>query len=100
MSPNILQAVCVTACGNFGIVGSSTGDIHMWNMQSGLKRKTFILPSCPSEVAIRSTSGKKKNAERALSGLASDTLNTCVIASTLDGTLNVRVPSAFLLCRA
>jgi U3 small nucleolar RNA-associated protein 21 len=32
-SLTFLQDVCVTACGNFGLAGSSTGLIHMWNMQ-------------------------------------------------------------------
>ncbi|KAF8921083.1 Utp21 specific WD40 associated putative domain-containing protein [Mucidula mucida] len=68
-----VKCVCVTACGNFGIAGSSTGSILMWNLQSGMKRKTFDV-----------VGGRI----RSITGLASDALNRTVIASTLDGTVN------------
>ena len=87
LSPS--QAVCVTACGNFGIASSSTGEIHMWNMQSGIRRKTYKLGSCPPEVAGRLHSTKPKR--RSVTGLATDSLNSTVIASTMDGTINVRL---------
>ena len=62
----------------------------MWNMQSGIKRKTFTLGTCPLEVAARFYSGTVKRKDRSISGLVTDSLNQVVIASTLDGTLNVR----------
>ncbi|KAF9557999.1 Utp21-domain-containing protein [Agrocybe pediades] len=82
------KAVCVTACGNFGLAGSSTGQIHMWNLQSGIKRKSYTLGPCPAEVSARFYSGSVKRSERAITGLATDSLNRAVIASTLDGTIN------------
>ncbi|KAG7092662.1 hypothetical protein E1B28_008998 [Marasmius oreades] len=75
------KAVCVTACGNFGLAGSSTAAIHMWNMQSGIRRRTF-------EVGPASHKATTKERERSVTGLASDALNRVVIASTLDGTVN------------
>lgn len=86
------QAVCVSACGNFGIASSSTGAITMWNMQSGMQRKVFSIGPCPSEVAtkFRPPPGKKRSDERSITGLATDELNRILIASTLDGTINVR----------
>lgn len=84
------QAVCVTACGNFGIASSSTGAIYMWNMQSGIKRKSFDVGPCPPELAHRFRHSGKKGGGRCVTGLASDALNRSVIASTLDGTINVR----------
>lgn len=81
-----VKAVCVTACGNFGIASSSTGEIHMWNMQSGIRRKTYKLGSCPPEVAGRLHSTKTKR--RSVTGLATDSLNSTVIASTMDGTIS------------
>ncbi|KAF8912114.1 Utp21-domain-containing protein [Gymnopilus junonius] len=81
-------AVCVTACGNFGLAGSSAGQIQMWNMQSGIKRKSYTLGPCPSEVAAKFYSGTVKSSERSISGIATDSLNRVVIASTLDGTVN------------
>ncbi|TFK42298.1 Utp21-domain-containing protein [Crucibulum laeve] len=83
-----VKAVCVTACGNFGIAGSSTGQIHMWNMQSGIKRKTYDVGSCPAEIANRLHRTSRKRSERSITGLATDSLNTTVLASTLDGTIN------------
>ena len=75
----------MTACGNFGLAGSSTGLISMWNMQSGIKRKSFDVGPCPPEA--QRFGGTKK--ERCITGLATDPLNRTVMASTLDGTINV-----------
>lgn len=87
----VVKCVCVTACGNFGLAGSSTGEIHMWNMQSGLKRKSFKVGPCPQAVIDRlelSSMTKPKASERGITGLASDALNRAVIATTSDGTVN------------
>ncbi|THH13858.1 hypothetical protein EW146_g6403 [Bondarzewia mesenterica] len=85
-----VKAVCVSMCGNFGLASSSTGAIVMWNMQSGMQRKTFSIGPCPPEVAskFRPPPGKKKSQERSVTGLTTDALNRVVIASTLDGTIN------------
>lgn len=56
-------------------------------MQSGIRRRTFLVGPCPIEVADRFRTSEK---ERSVTGLATDPLNTVVIASTLDGTVNVR----------
>ncbi|KAG6897135.1 hypothetical protein C0992_003915 [Termitomyces sp. T32_za158] len=77
-----VKAVCVTACGNFGLASSSTGGIHMWNMQSGIRRKTFDVGSCPPEAKHRLSKA------RCVTGLVTDALNRTVIASTFDGTIN------------
>ena len=62
----------------------------MYNMQSGILRRTFDIGSCPATVSsgFRPVSSKKKE-ERCITGLASDALDRTVIASTLDGTINV-----------
>ncbi|KAL0578699.1 rRNA-processing protein utp21 [Marasmius crinis-equi] len=78
-----VKAVCVTACGNFGLASSSTGAIHMWNMQSGIRRRTFDVGACPAKAATTT-----RTTERSVTGLACDALNRVVIASTLDGTVN------------
>ncbi|KZT33578.1 WD40 repeat-like protein [Sistotremastrum suecicum HHB10207 ss-3] len=80
-----VQAVCVSACGNFGLAASAKGVIGMWNMQSGIKRKTFKLPPVPAEV---SNVFKAKKSERTVTGLATDALNRIVVVATLDGTIN------------
>lgn len=79
----------MSACGNFSIIGSSTGSIHMYNMQSGIQRKTFNIGPYPIPVASSSTSGAKLPEGRAITGIASDPLNTILVASTFDGTINV-----------
>ncbi|KAK4684110.1 U3 small nucleolar RNA-associated protein 21, partial [Tremellales sp. Uapishka_1] len=92
----VVQAVCVTACGNFGIAGSSTGEIRMWNMQSGKERKSFALTgpapgnTKPRIIAASKARTKSKPAQKvaqAITGIATDALNTLVIASTLEGKL-------------
>ncbi|CDO73537.1 hypothetical protein BN946_scf185014.g7, partial [Trametes cinnabarina] len=85
-----VKAVCVTACGNFGIAASSTGVINMYNMQSGILRRTFVVGPCPPNVPsrFRPTANGKKKEERCITGLASDALDRVLVASTLDGTIN------------
>lgn len=63
----------------------------MWNMQSGILRRTFTVGPCPPEVISRlpTSSASKKAVPRAITGLATDALNQLVLASTLDGTINV-----------
>lgn len=62
----------------------------MWNMQSGLKRKTFKVGPCPPAVIERlNSTSKPKASEHCITGLATDALNRLVVASTLDGTINV-----------
>jgi hypothetical protein len=93
LTNNIFQAVCVSACGNFGLVGSSTGAISMWNMQSGIKRKAFEVGPRPPEVVAagrdRAPGSGKKGESRSITGLATDALNRVAIATTLDGTVVV-----------
>jgi U3 small nucleolar RNA-associated protein 21 len=85
------QAVFVTACGNFGVASSSAGSIHMWNMQSGLKRKRYLVGSCPPDAPNRGCGSGNTKKERSITGLATDALNRVLVASTLDGTINVGV---------
>lgn len=84
--PGIVKSVCITACGNFSLVGSSTGSIQMWNIQSGIRRKTFDVGPVPDEVDWR---WKEKGQGRGISGLVTDSLNKRLVAGTVDGTLNV-----------
>jgi U3 small nucleolar RNA-associated protein 21 len=65
---DVASAVCVTACGNFGLVGGAMGKVSMWNLQSGLERKSFALPS-----------------EAKVVGLATDSLNRVLVAAGADG---------------
>ena len=59
--------------------------IQAWNMQSGIRRKTYTIGPPPPEIAARFHSSEK---ERPVNGLATDSLNKLLIASTYDGTIN------------
>ena len=93
--PGIVKSVCITACGNFSLVGSSTGSIQMWNLQSGIRRKTFDVGPVPDDV---DWSWKEKGRGRGISGLVSDSLNKWLVAGTVDGTLNVSRSQHVRLC--
>jgi U3 small nucleolar RNA-associated protein 21 len=86
-----VQAVCVTACGNYAIAGSSTGQIRGWNLQSGHERRVFNLAGVtqPTQKSRNLARGKAVRVGKSVTGLATDALNRCLIASTLDGNLNV-----------
>ncbi|GAA5850196.1 hypothetical protein JCM5353_004683 [Sporobolomyces roseus] len=71
----------VTACGNFGLVGSSSGQVVAYNMQSGLKRKIFQVPVHP---ATPQNDVRSKN----VTGIAVDALNRVVVVSTLKGVVH------------
>lgn len=89
-SPNVRADVlsskttAVTACGNFGLVGSEAGDVVMFNLQSGMKRKVFKVPSA----------GGNDSRGRNVTGIATDSLNRVVVVSTLKG--EVRVSRTYL----
>ncbi|WVW84648.1 hypothetical protein I302_106682 [Kwoniella bestiolae CBS 10118] len=102
MESGVAQAVSVTACGNFALVGSSTGEIRMYNMQSGKERRSFSLSgSAPGDskpaIIAQSKTARAKAAQQAngtvqktleaITGLVSDALNRVVVASTLEGKL-------------
>lgn len=50
------SCVCITACGNFAVVGMTSGHVEMFNMQSGLHRGEFGGPQahtgCVRGVAV------------------------------------------------
>ncbi|KAF8334258.1 Utp21-domain-containing protein [Cantharellus anzutake] len=109
---SVVRSVLVTPCGNFGLVGTGDREITMWNMQSGIRRRTFdVGPLEKTESVLDSRKDhepvdKKLYKERAITGLAVNALNTVLVAATLDGTLNffdfhtaelehvLRIPSA------
>lgn len=76
----------------------------MWNMQSGKERRTFSLtgpaPGDSKPKIMAQANGKVKaktkklaveKSIQAITGLATDTLNNVVVASTLEGKLYVRL---------
>lgn len=69
-----VRSVAISACGNFGLVGSSKGCIDIYNMQSGMHRHRI------------------RGHNKAVSGLAMDQLSKLVISASLDGTIKVIRP--------
>ena len=63
-----VKSVAISPCGNFGFVGSSLGDISVYNMQSGILRKRYKF---------------HKNA--AVTGIAVDSMNRKMVSCGLDG---------------
>ncbi|XP_059622050.1 WD repeat-containing protein 36 [Phlebotomus argentipes] len=63
--------ICLTTCGNFVIVGYSSGDVQRFNVQSGLHRASYGAPA--HEDAVR--------------GVAVDALNQYVISGGSDGSV-------------
>ncbi|NXK38854.1 WDR36 protein, partial [Piprites chloris] len=59
-------AVDITSCGNFAVIGLSTGQVNVYNMQSGIHRGHY---------------GKEKAHEGAIRGVAVDGLNQLVITA-------------------
>lgn len=83
-----VQAVCISACGNFGLVGfANSSNIGLWNMQSGIRRRMFALPG----VTLKSRDSH-------ISGIALDALNKILVVSTLAGSLFVSL-AAFCVVR-
>lgn len=96
------QATALTACGTFALAGGAGGVVRMWNAQSGVLRRVFKVGdlgvkgdtgatgSSGLGAASTSTSTRyRKQSDRTITGIATDALNTVLVASTLDGTINV-----------
>ncbi|KAG7665352.1 UTP21 [[Candida] subhashii] len=62
-----VKSVCISQCGNFGLVGSASGGIGVFNLQSGILRKKYVL---------------HKNS---VTGLAIDGMNRKMVSCGLDG---------------
>ncbi|KAJ8961645.1 hypothetical protein NQ314_005897 [Rhamnusium bicolor] len=65
----VATCLCLTHCGNFVLVGYSTGHIDRFNMQSGLWRDSY---------------GKSKAHESPIRGVTTDTLNQITISGGSD----------------
>jgi U3 small nucleolar RNA-associated protein 21 len=69
-----VTAVAVSACGNFGLVGTADGRVEKYNLQSGTLRGSY-------------KSGKKKSSHahtKQVTGIAVDGLNRLVMTTSLD----------------
>lgn len=69
--------MAISACGNFAIIGSASGWIDKYNIQSGQHRGSY----CDNKESAHSQS---------VEGLAVDAVNRYLISAGLDGLLKVR----------
>ncbi|POV94601.1 hypothetical protein PSTT_16765 [Puccinia striiformis] len=98
----ITKCVCVSACGNYGLLGTQgSRKIAMWNMQSGIKPREFILSDqrayCPTTTPLRykkiyelkfvslNPSVISRFEILTVIGIATDALNQLVIVATRSG---------------
>ena len=73
-----IKSVWISACGNFGFVGSEKGKIDKFNMQSGLYRASF-------PPTAKANSGHKK----AITSLLTDNTNSVLISASLDKSVKI-----------
>jgi len=73
-APSKVSAVCISPCGNFGYLGSMSGALDKFNLQSGQRRATCA-------VAERH--------DGPVRGLAADALGKTLLSGGQDGTLRV-----------
>ncbi|BFZ56439.1 rRNA-processing protein utp21 [Savitreella phatthalungensis] len=66
-----VRSVCVTRCGNFALIGSALGRTDLFNLQSGLHRRSFVA----------------SGSDKPVTGIAVDALNDTVVTASLDGHL-------------
>ncbi|UZJ51500.1 hypothetical protein CBS101457_000820 [Exobasidium rhododendri] len=93
--PGEATTTCLSACGNFALVGNSLGFVEMYNIQSGRYRRRLDTRVEVVERVQRKRKGgvmewreeKKRGAGSAITGVASDLINKIVVASTMDGGL-------------
>lgn len=63
----LVKSVCISTCGNFGLIGSSNGSMLIYNLQSGVLRKQIKFHS------------------KAVTGIAIDNMNSNMCSVSLDG---------------
>jgi U3 small nucleolar RNA-associated protein 21 len=66
---SFVNAVAISTCGNFALIGSSQGQVELYNVQSGKWRRSFV--------------GHTKS----VTGIVVDRINRTVATTSLDGTL-------------
>ncbi|KAH8763476.1 Utp21 specific WD40 associated putative domain-containing protein [Hyaloscypha sp. PMI_1271] len=91
-----VSSVAMSCCGTFAVVGSETGGIDMFNLQSGLHRQRYpskLTPAQARKLKIQQAEGGVAKSfqpglgkhKKAVTGLIVDSLNKNVISCSLDG---------------
>lgn len=77
-----VTAVCISACGNYGIIGSQTGAIDKYNMQSGIHRGSY-----PDTALLDSSEASEMKHTAEVTGLCVDAVNCYLMSGSIDGTV-------------
>jgi U3 small nucleolar RNA-associated protein 21 len=91
-----VSSVAMSPCGTFAVVGSETGGIDMFNLQSGLHRQRYpskLTPAQARKLKIQQAEGGVAKSfqpglgkhKKAVAGLVVDSLNKNIISCSLDG---------------
>ncbi|OMJ23739.1 U3 small nucleolar RNA-associated protein 21-like protein [Smittium culicis] len=99
---SIIKAVSISPCGNFGYIGTLSGNVEMFNLQSGLSRKIFKV--C-DDLIIRVYDAESGNLVRQFVGhknqitdLAFSPDGRWLISSSLDSTIRTwDLPTGYLI---
>lgn len=93
--PGEATTTCLSACGNFAMVGNSLGFVEMYNIQSGRHRRR--LDTRPEQVeriqrkrkggGLEWKESKVRGKGSSITGIVSDLVNRTVVVSTMDGGL-------------
>jgi len=100
------QSVAISPCGTFALVGSASGGIDMFNLQSGAHRQRFPAKFTPTQAKRLKLQGNGANGEAeekkwarglgrhttAVTGLCVDSLNRTVISCGAEGKVKVSKP--------
>lgn len=62
----------------------------MWNLQSGIKRRTFKIGPCARATTEQTDMSKSRESGNCITGLDTDALNRVVVASTSNGKIYAR----------
>ncbi|GIL66695.1 hypothetical protein Vafri_20180 [Volvox africanus] len=89
-----VTSVALSRCGNFGIVGSASGRLDRYNMQSGIHRGAFYRPAAEAKAgggpaATQQGKGKRNAHNGAVVGCAVDGSNRRLVSVGFDGVLRV-----------
>jgi U3 small nucleolar RNA-associated protein 21 len=82
------QTCAISACGNFGILGTAGGWIEKFNLQSGIRRGVYIDMSESRSCAHDSE----------VVGVACDSTNTLMISAGYQGDIKVHISCLKALC--
>lgn len=92
-----VSSVAMSSCGTFAVVGSESGGIDMFNLQSGIHRQRFpsrLTPAQARKLKIEQIEGKLGDRKftpgfgrntKSVTGVVVDSLNKNVISCSLDG---------------